>query len=552
MRLSAFLGMRWKRAEALPGSNMQSRLGLLARHLPHLRLLILCLPGMMTMAQAQAPSWWVARGIIATNTNTNYNDFAAINQGQVKWLATKTAAELSEDLQHIGGADSNIDAMVASFSPTNNYLPVNAGQLKNVAQPFYDRLCELGLTNCYPAGACLPYPWSSLPTPQNDFLMANVGQAKYLFSFNFAADSDGDGIPDIIERDIGSNPYVSDANNINTNAWAQGQTNSDLYQSLQALTIPNAWAIYTNTSQVAVVADIRSLNRYLTVRAAEFFMDSTNGVVFGAGTSMNAADGVFNATNEMAQTIFTPSFPAGERHVFYIHAQDSNNHWCPFVAVILNPTVDDILNRIQTNYSAIRDLQFSLTFTVKKNNVVTLSDTVVVKMKGPYKVREEYANGYMHVQNENTEWWSMPSVGGGAMQTGLNGNFDSVANRDSDFFWDVALWRNRATCSVTGSGTAGAYAIALNPTTGSGWQAQNAQVDFPRGFVTQLSESDTDMTATMNYSNPMEVMPGVWLFTSHCHTLQFSTGDQIVHESILSDIKVNQGLDDALFNIPTQ
>ena len=85
----------------------------------------------------------------------------------------------------------------------------------------------------------------------------------------------------------------------------------------------------------------------------QFTASSTNGVTFGSGTAMSAADGAFNSTNEIAQAIFTPSFPAGERHVFYIHVKDSANHLCPFVAFVLNPTIDDILNRIQANYSLI-------------------------------------------------------------------------------------------------------------------------------------------------------------------------------------------------------
>ena len=108
------------------------------------------------------------------------------------------------------------------------------------------------------------------------------------------------------------------------------------------------------------------------------------------------------------------------------------------------------------------------------------------------------------------------------------------------------------TPSVTGSVTAGAYAIALNPAAGSVWQAQNSQVDFMHGFVTQLSESDADGSSLMDYQTPREVLPGVWLFTSHRRTIQFSTGEQIVHASILSDIKVNQGLNDSLFTIPTE
>ena len=131
-----------------------------------------------TIVVAQAPAWWTNRGVI--NTNAVARDFAPVNQGQVKWLATQAAAEFNEKLQNFGGAGSNIATLVASFSPTNNYRPVNAGQLKNTVAPFYGRLFALGLTNCYPQGAGVPYPWSSATNPPRDFSLVNIGQAKYV------------------------------------------------------------------------------------------------------------------------------------------------------------------------------------------------------------------------------------------------------------------------------------------------------------------------------------------------------------------------------------
>ena len=53
------------------------------------------------------------------------NDFAPINQGQLKWLATQAAVEFTAD----GLISSDITALVNSFSPTNNYLPVNLGAI---------------------------------------------------------------------------------------------------------------------------------------------------------------------------------------------------------------------------------------------------------------------------------------------------------------------------------------------------------------------------------------------------------------------------------------
>ena len=104
-----------------------------------------------TVALAQAPEWWTNRHVLVIGATPN--DYAAVNQGQVKWAVTQAAAELAAN----GLTSSNITALLASFSPTNNYLPVNLGQLKYVAAPFYDLLTANGLTNgylnCYPPAA---------------------------------------------------------------------------------------------------------------------------------------------------------------------------------------------------------------------------------------------------------------------------------------------------------------------------------------------------------------------------------------------------------------
>lgn len=51
----------------------------------HLR--VAGLLGMMAAARAQAPAWWTNRNVIATNAMPH--DYAAVNQGQVKWLAAQ-------------------------------------------------------------------------------------------------------------------------------------------------------------------------------------------------------------------------------------------------------------------------------------------------------------------------------------------------------------------------------------------------------------------------------------------------------------------------------
>ena len=65
-------------------------------------------------------------------------------------------------------------------TPTNNnYDAVNGGQLKGVAKPFYAFL----IANGYATN----YPWAASTNAPDDYAMANIGQAKYLFSFDPAA-----------------------------------------------------------------------------------------------------------------------------------------------------------------------------------------------------------------------------------------------------------------------------------------------------------------------------------------------------------------------------
>jgi hypothetical protein len=144
-------------------------------------------------ACAGAPAWWSTRGV--TPAGAAANDRAAAVQGQVKWIALQAAAELDAALAAAGGAGPAVSALAASFSPSNNLLPVTLGQLKNTARPFHDRLMEVGIAT--------GYPWSG---PASDFALANAGQVKFLFSFDLSRDPDGDGMPDGWEASFGLDP----------------------------------------------------------------------------------------------------------------------------------------------------------------------------------------------------------------------------------------------------------------------------------------------------------------------------------------------------------
>jgi len=93
------------------------------------------------------------------DTNLPANDYALVTQGQLKWMATNAYAEMEAYFD----AGSNVAALVGSFSNSNNYY------------------------------------------------LANIGQVKYVFSFDSAVDSDEDGLPDWQEAGLGTNPYDSDS-----------------------------------------------------------------------------------------------------------------------------------------------------------------------------------------------------------------------------------------------------------------------------------------------------------------------------------------------------
>jgi len=129
------------------------------------------------------PHWWYTQGVLQTNHPCH--DYAAANIGQLKHVASK-AREAMDDLLP-GGASSNINTLVDGFQNSNNYIAINLGQLKYVAQPFYDRLTP-DHTNLWPLGMTVgPYPWSGSTNLPEDYSAGNIGQLKYIFSFDFSA-----------------------------------------------------------------------------------------------------------------------------------------------------------------------------------------------------------------------------------------------------------------------------------------------------------------------------------------------------------------------------
>ena len=186
------------------------------RRSPALLLALVLVALLPRSLHAQAPGWWQQRGVMNGGAS---DDYAAINQGQLKNLVRAAVEEMDSALSLHGGAGAPLHQLVTGWvtptAQTDDYAAVNLGQLKTVARPVYDRLVAVGVAD--------GYPWGTSVTPPDDFAVANIGQAKNLFSFNILKDTDGDGLPDWWERKYGLNP--NDPSDANATAAGGGMTN---------------------------------------------------------------------------------------------------------------------------------------------------------------------------------------------------------------------------------------------------------------------------------------------------------------------------------------
>ena len=137
--------------------------------------------------RAQAPAWWSQRSVLLAGAAAD--DFAVLNQGQLKQFALAGLGELEERLTD--GAGPELHALLNLWSTldssgqrvpiasqlADDYAPVNIGQLKTVAVPFRERLAE--------AGILLPDPFSTVSP--DDYALANIGQAKQFFQVDLTS-----------------------------------------------------------------------------------------------------------------------------------------------------------------------------------------------------------------------------------------------------------------------------------------------------------------------------------------------------------------------------
>ncbi|MES2735661.1 MAG: RHS repeat-associated core domain-containing protein [Verrucomicrobiota bacterium] len=187
-------------------------------------------------AQGLPPDWWQTRDAVAQNVQGD--DYAVLNQGQLKNLAKAAVEEMNARLPH--GAGVTLNQMLSSWQTetrtADDFAVVSLRQLKMVAKAIYQRLENAAVISSLPS-------WiADLPsTKEDDKAVANIGQAKNLFSFavpDQVTDSDGDGFTDHEEGIAGTNP------NLSSNHPAlpsSGPTQTDLPAGQ-----PKVWPVYEN------------------------------------------------------------------------------------------------------------------------------------------------------------------------------------------------------------------------------------------------------------------------------------------------------------------
>ncbi|GAA5121057.1 VWA domain-containing protein [Luteolibacter yonseiensis] len=152
----------------------------------------------VSLSHAADPPWWTRAEdytdiIDPSASHAVSENYAPVNVGQLKNVALKARQYLQTYLP--GGPGDEVDTLVDGFYSTteseDNYAPANLGQVKAVAKPFYDRLKAAGydtrqnlINQGYPSGWTSDYPWLPTTPVAENYAAANLGQLKAVFSFD--------------------------------------------------------------------------------------------------------------------------------------------------------------------------------------------------------------------------------------------------------------------------------------------------------------------------------------------------------------------------------
>jgi len=182
----------------------------LAKIFRHVLLSGLFFIACLCACQGATPGWWCTSNVIV---DPDSDDFAVANAGQLKHIASAARNHLDFTLQPTcveWGDAYNINGGPDPFPFTNtdNFKPLNQGQLKFVASGFYQIMQDKGLdTNAMlnlnmPAGEFWgeDFPWTADTADDNDFAPVQLGQIKWVFGFDLGTfDDDSDMLPDAWE-----------------------------------------------------------------------------------------------------------------------------------------------------------------------------------------------------------------------------------------------------------------------------------------------------------------------------------------------------------------
>jgi len=254
-----------------------------------------------TSSWAAGPGWWSESStqvVDPTETHTLSENYAPANLGQLKNMAKQARLHLNATLA--GEAGNDIDTLVGGFEPrvgqgytqsqidafiAKNYAPINLGQLKAVAKPFYDRLHAAGFdtkanligrgfTNVWasPHNWTGYYPWNPATAVADNYAPANIGQLKMVFSFDLSGfDTDKDGLPDAWEvvffgdLNAGLNDDADRDGLTNGQEFAQG-SNPDNYYDQGSTTIVPVISITGGNDQLGPVDEILETALQVEVR----------------------------------------------------------------------------------------------------------------------------------------------------------------------------------------------------------------------------------------------------------------------------------------------
>lgn len=146
---------------------------------------------LLTVKLWAPPAWWAERNVV---TNAAADDYAALNQGQLKNFVRGAVDEMNAKLP--GGAGTALNNLVAGWranaGTADDFAAANVGQLKAMGKLVRARLAELNLS--------VPPLGTASTQDDDDFALANVGQAKAVFNIEIeSGDTDGDGVNDAWE-----------------------------------------------------------------------------------------------------------------------------------------------------------------------------------------------------------------------------------------------------------------------------------------------------------------------------------------------------------------